>query len=145
MPRSAAGSKVARWEQRGSSVGLHQAGGETHVVVMIPLAAAIKALAAVVVALSALAFCGWQACKACLQPGRAGHQVPAAQGAPAQKPGKAPKKSKKVVCEAGVQGPVHYSGVGQEAGGRYTHECQGFRRAWEVDRVVAEVQKPHQE
>ena len=92
-----------------------------------------------------LALCGWQACKACLRPERAGGQEPAARGAPAQKAGKAPKKGKKVVCEAGVQGPVHYSGVGQEAGGRYTHECQGFRRAWEVDRVVAEVQKPHQE
>ena len=49
------------------------------------------------------------------------------------------------MCEAGVQGPVHYTGVGQEASGRYVHECQGFRGAWEVTRVVVDRQRPHQE
>ena len=46
---------------------------------------------------------------------------------------KAPKKKapRRVFCEAGVQGPVHYNGV------RYIHGTQGFRRADEVTRVVA--------
>ena len=45
---------------------------------------------------------------------------------------KAPKKKapRRVFCEAGVQGPVHYNGV------RYIHGNQGFRRADEVTRVV---------
>ena len=145
MPGDAAGSAVTRWEPRGSSVGLRQAEGETHVVVMIPLAVALKALAVATAAVVGLALCWWQACMACLRPRRAGGDDLAAPAEPAQKQAKAPKKGKKVVCEAGVQGPVHYSGVGQEAGGRYVHECQGFRRAWEITRVVADGQKPHRE
>ena len=46
---------------------------------------------------------------------------------------KTPKKKapRRVFCEAGVQGPVHYNGT------RYIHGNQGFRRADEVTRVVA--------
>ena len=92
-----------------------------------------------------VAACGWWACKAGLATKGPGSQEAGAPEGPSQKQAKGPKKNKKVLCEVGVQGPVHYTGVGQEAGGRYLHECQGFRRSWEVARVVADQPRPHQE
>ena len=47
------------------------------------------------------------------------------------------------MCEAGVQGPVHYTGVGKNSGGNYQHIVQGFRRGDEVTRLVAD--RPHAE
>ena len=50
---------------------------------------------------------------------------------------KSVKKDKVILCDAGVMGPVHYNGA------RYIHAAQGFRRADEVTREVAE--KPHRD
>jgi len=49
----------------------------------------------------------------------------------AHKAPRAPKQPRRVFCDAGVMGPVHYNGV------RYVHATQGFRRADEVTREVA--------
>ena len=49
----------------------------------------------------------------------------------AHKAPKAPKQPRRIFCDAGVMGPVHYNGV------RYVHATQGFRRADEVTREVA--------
>ena len=63
---------------------------------------------------------------------RRGAQAPEQAAVEPAEP-KTPKKKapRRVFCEAGVQGPVHYNGV------RYIHGTQGFRRADEVTRVVA--------
>ena len=113
--------------------------------VMIPLTTALKALAMSVVTVAGMIVCGGRACASCSRLRSTGGDGSAAQPEQGRKGAKAPKRDKKIMCEAGVQGPVHYTGVGQEAGGRYMHECQGFRGAWEVTRVVVDRQRPHQE
>ena len=74
----------------------------------------------------------WIAVKCC---SRGGGKEPEERGVTEadQAEPKAPKKKapRRVFCEAGVQGPVHYNGT------RYIHGNQGFRRADEVTRVVA--------
>ena len=56
-----------------------------------------------------------------------------------QRPGRRNlRRPRRVMCEAGVQGPVHYTGVGRTSGGNYQHIVQGFRRGDEVTRVVAD-------
>ena len=144
-PGDVAGSAVTRWEPPGSSVGLHHADGATHVVVMLPLATVLKALALLVAGTVGLAACGGRACAACGKARGLDRRTPAARADQTGKGAKAQKRDKRIMCEAGVQSPVHYTGVGQETGGRYLHECQGFRGAWEVTRVVVDRQKPHQE
>ena len=77
----------------------------------------------------------WVAVKCgCRRGGQAPEQAAAELAGPVeQTEPKTPKKKapRRVFCEAGVQGPVHYNGV------RYIHGTQGFRRADEVTRVVA--------
>eukprot|EP00959_Pyramimonas_sp_CCMP1952_P272986 5706360-Pyramimonas_sp.AAC.1 len=49
-------------------------------------------------------------------------------------------KISNIKWNVGVQGPVHYSSVGQTDGvyGRYVHATQGFSRGWEVTKEMLE-------
>ena len=91
-------------------------------VVTLTVMAALRALAlCVLMAIGLMAGGYWT---------RRQHMKAAAARAPAgQEPGRAPRRAKKAFCDAGVQGPVHYTGE------RYLHDGQGFRRAWEIERT----------
>ena len=99
------------------------------------LAAAPRALALCALSAIGLLGRGYWACQTSASRQNTEERI---AGAPAgREPGRAPKKAKKAFCEAGVQGPVHYTGD------RYVHASQGFGRAWEIERVPAA--KPHRE
>ena len=100
------------------------------VVLTITVMAALRALAlCVLVAIGLMAGGYWL--------GRRHMKAAAARAPAGPEPGRAPRRAKKAFCDAGVQGPVHYTGD------RYLHDSQGFRRAWEIERTPAA--RPHGE
>ena len=130
--RGAATTEVARME--GSMVSV----SSQSVVLTIPLGLALKIIGSLVVVTAVALALLWRLC--CGRPAKA--QEPGTVEAEPQ--GKRnPRRPRRVMCEAGVQGPVHYTGVNQAVGGRYQHIVQGFSRGDEVTRVVAD--RPHAE
>ena len=127
LPVEAAGQAMQVYASPASTVGFTNDGEGIKVVVTLTLAAALQAMAMCALIAVALVGGGYRACqvKASRQRAHAG-----------QEPGRAPRRAKKAFCDAGVQGPVHYTGD------RYIHDSQGFRRAWEIERTPATKHHP---
>ena len=110
-------------------------------VVTVPMSLALKIVGTLGLATVAVLAVLWK-----LICGR-GRVAPEAEGPRGEdeerKKGRGARRPRRVMCEVGVQGPVHYTGVGKATGGSYQHIVQGFRRGDEVTRVVAD--RPHAE
>ena len=124
----ARGYEVATAKDQPSSVTLRWEPATSTVAIVFPLEVVVKGICATIVVLAviigAACHCRWGACR---KEARAQER----EEQPVAKAPKPPKQPKKVFCDAGVMGPVHYNGE------RYVHATQGFRRADEVTRVVA--------
>ena len=117
-------------EEGQGHISVYLAEGKGDVIITIPLFTAVKAILILVVALASALWLAWRCCGRAREEGRPAAQPGKAQEAAGGKQ-KPPKRPKPVMCEAGIQGPVHFNGT------RYIHKNQGFQRGDEVTRVVA--------
>ena len=115
--------------------------GSHGVVVTIPLGFVLKIVGTLAL-LMALALVGLWRCWCGRERAARVREEPAAEEVERRK-AKTTRRSRHVTCEVGVQGPVHYTGVGKNSGGNYQHITQGFRSGDEVTRLVAD--RPHAE